>query len=83
MSTDAREDAQKLRKAAVGLWFAVERMKRRHSNDPDDPVPALPEDRDDPGWDRGWDTYDSRVPRRPVPSADSAAAAVPEDRTRS
>jgi hypothetical protein len=74
MSTDERGERQKLRRAAVNLWFAVERMKRGNPEGTlPPPLPDVPDD------DRGDDLSGSGVPRRPAPTGGAAAAAAPED----
>jgi hypothetical protein len=70
MRPTRRESEQvKLRKAAVDLWFALQRMGRHEG-----PPPTLPE----PPSDDGDDSSGSGVPRRPAPSAGSASAAAAE-----
>ena len=62
---------EKERRAAVGFWFAVERMLRRRREPP-------PTDRPDDATDDG--ESGSGVPRRPPDSSGSAAAAaIPPD----
>ena len=68
-----KRDEGGLRKAAVDLWFAVQRMGRRGQGPPP-PLPKPPYD--DPR--DGDDFSQSGVPRRPTPSSGTASAAVSE-----
>jgi hypothetical protein len=68
-----KRDEGRLRKAAVDLWFAVQRMGRRGQGPPP-PVPDSPYD--DPR--DGDDFSQSGVPRRPAPSSGTTSAAESE-----
>ena len=68
-----KRDEGRLRKAAVDLWFAVQRMGRRGQG----PPPPLPEPPyDDPSDDDDFSR--SGLPRRPAPTSGTASAAVSE-----
>lgn len=63
------------RRAAVGFWFAVQRMLRRKTEPPWRPTP---EDYPPGDRDTGDGPLGSGVPRRPPDSSGSAAAAADE-----
>lgn len=65
------------KRAAVGFWFAVQRMLRRKT---EPPWLATPDSYPPGDPDTGDDPLGSGVPRRsPDPSGSAAAAAVPDD----
>jgi hypothetical protein len=76
--SEPQEHGRKLRKAATDLWFAVERMGRRRRGplefEPDEDRLSPPPHDDD----LGGGASQAGVPRRPAPSAGSAAASVDE-----
>jgi hypothetical protein len=63
------------KRAAVGFWFAVQRMLRRKT---EPPWPAPPDTYPPGDTDPGDDSLGARVPRQPPDSSGSAATAEPE-----